>query len=587
MCPDDDLIDRFIAGDATAEESAGVRAHLSTCATCRRLVSELIKDSVTSRPVQAADAGDGPFLRGTQVARYLIVDVIGAGAMGMVYSAYDPKLDRKVALKLLRPEAPAEAQPLLRERMLREAQAMARLVHPNVVGIHDVGELGERVHIAMELVDGHNVRAWLAERPRRWREVLGVFVQAGRGLAAAHGVGLVHRDFKPDNILLASDGRVLVSDFGMAYLGAGERDTAEMRPADDPEMPGALGVRPELTQMGAVLGTPSYMAPEQLAGGRVDARADIFAFGVSAWEALHGQHPFREEGQTLDGLRMAVLAGRVREPARSPVPRRVRRLLRAALQAEPERRPASLTELLDALAFDPRRRILSAALATAIFAALIGVGAMIREGVASRSQAARAREQAAVARGVGQEAKEMELGLRAERLLPLHDVEPAEGRIRRRLARIRAALRGDRGDAPLHDALGRGLAALGDHAAARVELEAALRHGPGDPDLHFTLGLALVRVHEQAIADARGMGGPSWLEQRKATLDAELLPAIREHLALSSGTTLASPRLLEALLAFQAGDLPAAVVASREAASQAPLFYEAQLLGGAILQSQS
>ncbi len=234
-CPDDDAIDRFTSGGAGEAEAVEIREHLPECAACRRLVSALVKESVASEPVEASDSGGGPLLRGTQIARYLIIDFIGAGAMGMVYAAYDPQLDRKVALKLLHPDSAAAIdQAPLRARMLREAQAMARLVHPNVVAIHDAGVIGERIHIAMDLVEGRSVRAWLAEKPRTWREIVDVYVQAGRGLAAAHRAGLVHRDFKPDNILVGRDGRALVTDFGMASVGAAEGAAAPARRAAPP-----------------------------------------------------------------------------------------------------------------------------------------------------------------------------------------------------------------------------------------------------------------------------------------------------------------------------------------------------------------
>jgi eukaryotic-like serine/threonine-protein kinase len=296
-CLDDDLVDRFVASGADGEEQARVRAHLPGCATCRRLVSELARASIPSSPPVAGEIDRGPLLRGTEVGRFLILELIGAGAMGMVYAAYDPRLDRKIALKLLRSEAAAVEVPLLRSRLLREAQAMARLVHPNVVTIHDVGESGELVYIAMELVRGRSLRSWLDERPRPWREVLEVYLQAGRGLAAAHRAGLVHRDFKPDNVLIADDGRVLVSDFGTAHLAAGSgaapdsgsgRDRRPYPGAHelDPALPGA-----SLTATGMIMGTPAYMAPEQLAAAPIDARADVYAFGVALWEGLNAM-PF-------------------------------------------------------------------------------------------------------------------------------------------------------------------------------------------------------------------------------------------------------------------------------------------------------
>ena len=241
--------------------------------------------------------------RGSLIGRYIVLDHLGEGAMGVVFAAIDPELDRKVAIKLL------QAGPLARDadaraRLVREAQALARLSHPNVVGIFDVGTHRDQVWIAMELVVGRTLSAWLAERRPEWREVLEVMQAAGRGLAAAHAAGLVHRDVKPDNIMLGDDGRVRVMDFGLARRGSEELDA---RPAAS-----ALGVATmltsEVTHAGAMVGTPAYMAPEQFRGDPVGAPADVFAFSVMLWEGLHGERPFA--GATLEELRANVEAGR-------------------------------------------------------------------------------------------------------------------------------------------------------------------------------------------------------------------------------------------------------------------------------------
>ncbi len=170
-------------------------------------------DGVGPRPGPSAEA----LGRGVAVGRYVVLDRIGAGGMGVVYAAYDPELDRRVALKLLRPDRFGGDAGRL--RLLREAQALARLTHPNVVAVYDVGTFGDRVFVAMELVEGETLRQWLRAEPRSprpWREVLERFLPAGRGLAAAHAAGLVHRDFKPENVLLGRDGRARVVDFGLA-----------------------------------------------------------------------------------------------------------------------------------------------------------------------------------------------------------------------------------------------------------------------------------------------------------------------------------------------------------------------------------
>jgi tetratricopeptide (TPR) repeat protein/predicted Ser/Thr protein kinase len=296
-------------------------------------------------PIQAAER----LGLGAQVGRYVIVGTVGEGGMGVVYAGYDPELDRKVALKVLRPER--AASPNARARLLREAQAIARLSHPNVVAVHDAGTFGEQVFVAMEYVDGRTLRQWLKEEERSWREVVDLFRIAGQGLAAAHAAGLVHRDFKPDNVLIGKDGRVRVADFGLA------------RPVEPPEAEETLeasGDRsPGLTSWGMVLGTPGYMAPEQLRGLSSDARSDQFSFCVALYEALYGERPFA--GEVAD----AAERGDIRPPREDArVPAWLRDVVLRGLSADPARRWASMDELLRELARDPgavRRRWLAAA----------------------------------------------------------------------------------------------------------------------------------------------------------------------------------------------------------------------------------
>ncbi len=300
--------------------------------------------------------------RGATLGRYVILDRIGSGGMGVVYSAYDPELDRKVALKLLRPDRCGSAGEAGRLRLLREAQAIARLSHPNVVQVYDAGSFGDRVFVAMELVEGRTLRRWLEEERPSWREALGRFVLAGRGLAAAHAAGLVHRDFKPDNVLLGSDGRVRVVDFGLARPAGKPEAVAE---ENSPTGSGGILASP-LTQGGVALGTPAYMAPEQLRGDATDARTDQFSFCISLYEALFGERPF--PGHEPREIAQAVLRGAVREPpagARVPgVPGHLRAALLRGLRADPRERYPSMESLLQDLERDPaaiRRRWLAAA----------------------------------------------------------------------------------------------------------------------------------------------------------------------------------------------------------------------------------
>ncbi|MBI5500567.1 MAG: serine/threonine protein kinase [Deltaproteobacteria bacterium] len=295
--------------------------------------------------------------RGASIGRYVVLDRLGEGGMAVVYAAYDPELDRKVALKLMRPEVGAEEGPEgARLRMLREAQAMARLSHPNVLAVHDVGAFGDAVFVAMEMVEGGTLAERLAgSRPPR-REILDLFAAAGRGLAAAHRAGLVHRDFKPSNVLLGADGRVRVADFGLAR--SQRRSSSPTLTGVEPDRPAPSrlsGAGPvlesNLTQHGAILGTPAYMPPEQLVGGEVDARSDQFSFCAALYEALYGDLPY--PGDTLGEILASARKGRLRPPpAGSSVPAWLRTLVVRGLSAAPDARFDSMEALVAELTRD-------------------------------------------------------------------------------------------------------------------------------------------------------------------------------------------------------------------------------------------
>ena len=303
--------------------------------------------------------------RGATLGRYLVLAPLGAGGMGVVYAAYDPELDRKVAIKLWHARTgEATSADLARGRLQREAQALARLAHPNVVAVFDVGTLDGRLFVAMEYIDGWTLGDWLTQAPRTLPQILEVFLAAGRGLIAAHAAGLVHRDIKPDNLMIGRDGRVRVMDFGLARTDG----TAELRaPADQPHGNSALSL--DLTRTGGLLGTPAYMSPEQFHGQVSDARGDQFSFCVSLHEAVYGERPFA--GSTLGELAQNVITGSV-GPARpgSTVPPRIRRILIRGLRPAPEDRYPAMTDLLAALAHDPgvrrRRWLLGGAVALAL-----------------------------------------------------------------------------------------------------------------------------------------------------------------------------------------------------------------------------
>jgi eukaryotic-like serine/threonine-protein kinase len=303
--------------------------------------------------------------RGASIGRYVVLETLGAGGMGIVYAAFDPELDRKVALKLLRPGARRDPE-TARARLLREAQALAKVSHPFVIAVHDVGTYEDQVFVAMEFVDGTDMGQWLRARPRPHAEILPLMRMAGEGLAAAHAAGLVHRDFKPENVLVGHDGRVRVVDFGLARSMDVDVDVDEL-PSDDVDStvdPASLDAtqqpRASLTQAGTIMGTPRYMAPEQHGGGPVDARSDQFSFCVALYEALYREHPF--PGTTVPQIALSVLEGRIRDPNRDgpAVPAWIRRVVVRGLAVEPSDRWPDMPTLLAALGRDPtvrRRRV--------------------------------------------------------------------------------------------------------------------------------------------------------------------------------------------------------------------------------------
>jgi predicted Ser/Thr protein kinase len=271
---------------------------------------------------------------GETLGRYRIERELGAGGMGVVYAAFDPDLERRVALKVLAPGVAGTAE----QRLLREARAMARLTHGNVVAVYEVGSAGGRDFIAMELIDGESLVEWLRAKPRSEAEIVDAFVQAGRGLVAAHAAGVIHRDFKPHNVLRSRDGRVAVTDFGLAREASDP--LAVTAPIDARGAPTSLS---GLTQAGSMLGTPAYMAPEQWRGERITTATDQFAYCVALWEALAGARPY--EGTTVDALRERIFAGPDTLDD-TKIPRRLRKVLLRGLAPEPSRRWPSLEALL-------------------------------------------------------------------------------------------------------------------------------------------------------------------------------------------------------------------------------------------------
>jgi len=331
-CISEEMLLEFIDGDLPRERSAAVEQHLSDCDPCRELLAAVTTGLPDATP-------PAPSLNLDGANRYQIEGPVGAGGMGIIYAARDRQLDRLVALKMLRAVEAGEVLETLQARVLREARTMARLAHPNVVAVYDVGVLDGLVFVAMEFVEGGNLTDWLKSKSRGWAEVLDVFLPAGRGLAAAHAAGIVHRDFKPDNVLIGKGGRVRVTDFGLARLAAAPSVGV---PHECPKVQS-----PPVASLtsGLLVGSPAYMAPEQMRGQQADQRSDVFSFCVALWEALFGERPFA--GETLNELERTIGDGALRQPTGDrQVPRWLMSSLKRGLAAHPSERYDSMDALL-------------------------------------------------------------------------------------------------------------------------------------------------------------------------------------------------------------------------------------------------
>lgn len=336
-CLDDDALGELAEGRISGDRLATVDRHLDGCGDCRRLVAGMARlwggEATHQANSQGQATGESLLSCGTAIGRYRVLHQIGEGAIGVIYAAYDPELRRRVAVKLLRERGEQQ-----QARLLREAQAMAKLSHPNVISVFDVGTYEGSVFLAMELIDGITLRDWLSTR-RHWRAVVEMFVRAGRGLAAAHSEGVVHRDFKPANVLIGSDGRVRVSDFGLARFDTSSATRSPASPRDPAAPFAAAPADPTLTDTGWTAGTPAYMAPEQRRGAQAEPASDQYSFCVALYEGLHGHRPG---------------GGMPDPPARgSPIPRWVGRTILRGLESEPYRRFPSMNALLSALTQEP------------------------------------------------------------------------------------------------------------------------------------------------------------------------------------------------------------------------------------------
>ncbi|HXU00296.1 MAG TPA: serine/threonine-protein kinase [Polyangia bacterium] len=360
----------FLAGRTPVPERPAIESHLQTCNTCAELVTWVAADLAheSRAPGHEGRRFAGPLAPGSRMDRYQVLNLVGQGGMGEVYAAYHPDLDRRVALKVVRESSDDSAE--RRPRLLREARAIARLSHPNVVTVYDAGTFDDRVFIAMEFVEGETVDVWLRAQQRSWREILDVFLASGRGLAAAHAAGVVHRDFKPQNVMIGRDGTVRVMDFGLARLAESTESVTDSADAL-PSQPTATTV----TKTGTLVGTPAYMAPEQFRREPLDARADQFSFCVALHEALYGVRP------TLAHLQQAAATSATSDskdagpPRPANVPAWLKALVSRGLQERREQRFASMDELIRGLARGrgaPRRRAIGAGATVAVILIALG-----------------------------------------------------------------------------------------------------------------------------------------------------------------------------------------------------------------------
>ena len=317
--------------------------------------------------------------QGHRVGRYIVLRELGSGGMGVVYEAIDPELDRRVALKFIKQGAGLDL--VARARMVREAQAMAKVSHPNVVPVFDVGIDEGRFFIAMEYVKGRTMAEWLSQGPRAWREVVQAMVAAGEGLWAAHQVGLIHRDFKPENVLIGDDGRALVMDFGVARgqepAPSGTPDgTVPLSLSQASLGTGRSAFEADVTAAGQVMGTLAYLAPEQFHGVAAGPLTDQFAFGVALFKGLFKVRPYEVDLKVLRGrgpwkLRLPATWTRVPAPLRKTVLK--------AISLDPSQRYASMEALVRELRRDPfaliKRVVLGVGL-TCLFG-LVGGGVVV------------------------------------------------------------------------------------------------------------------------------------------------------------------------------------------------------------------
>jgi serine/threonine-protein kinase len=517
-----------------------------------------------------------------------MLELLGRGGMGEVYKARDQRLDRMVALKFIRGDEPDRIV-----RFLREARAQARIDHPNVCKVYEVGEVGGKAYIAMQLVGGQRLDQLAAgmSMPER--------VQVLRVVAAAvheaHRLGIIHRDLKPTNIMVerGEDGHLspVVMDFGLAY-----------------EVTQGHG----LTEAGAPMGTPSYMAPEQARGDlrSVDRRSDVYSLGATLYELLTGVAPFT--GDTL----MAILAKVLHE---EPVPLRVHvphiesaleTIVLKCLSKEPSQRYASARALAEDLGRyidgDPilgqrpsllyrlrryarKQRALVAVSGISLASILLLAAWGAHSWLEARHTQRQSEERARLAEGLGQQVKEIEWFLRMSYVLPLHDPEQEQQVVRERMALIAAQRHdlGNHGDGIIHYALGRGHLILREFEKANEELTRARGKGLDSPQVHYAHGRVLGELYSRKLEEARRTGNKDWIDKRRPELEKQYLEPALQSLERSRGLKLESAHYLEGLIAFYRKDYDGAARAAERAIAEASWMYEAWKLAGDVAYARA
>jgi len=324
----------------------------------------------------STSGGDALLAEGSHLGRFRIVRHLGRGGMGAVYEAEDIVQERRVAMKVV-----ALLGSRGRERMLAEARALERIKHPNVVQLYDVGVDQDQVYLALELVRGCTLSQWLKKEPRGWSEIIVHFVASGRGLAEAHKAGLAHGDFKPSNVLVASDGRVLVSDFGLAQsmeMVTGEHSMTTGRITASQNASTHGGSDQSTLPGQRIVGTPAYMAPELFRGAQKVSATDQFAFCVALYEALYDAHPFG--GGSWHEVARGIGAGELKVPRRrTEIPRHIRQAVLRGLAHVPSERWPSMQALLRQLTRPPEHRISR----NAVLASGAGLGLVVLAGLAT------------------------------------------------------------------------------------------------------------------------------------------------------------------------------------------------------------